>query len=57
MYLDQAAKDRTSGFNEEFGLHINRNFYIRSRLPMKRVAKCQSARNIQLTRAGKNDAA
>ena len=57
MYLDQATKDRTSGFNEEFGLHINRNFYIRSRLPMRRVAKCQGASNIQLTRAGKNDKA
>jgi hypothetical protein len=28
---------RTKGFNSHFGFHINRPFYIRSRLPMQRV--------------------
>ena len=34
IYLDQAKKTRTKGFNKEFGFHINRPFYIRSRMPM-----------------------
>jgi hypothetical protein len=46
VYLDQAAKTRTKGFNKEFGFHINRPFYIRSRLPMKRVAECHGANNV-----------
>jgi hypothetical protein len=34
LYLDQAKPIRTKGFNKEFGFHINRPFYIRSRMPM-----------------------
>jgi hypothetical protein len=34
VYIDQAKPLRTKGFNKEFGLHINRPFYIRSRMPM-----------------------
>jgi hypothetical protein len=34
IYLDKAAPIRTKGFNKEFGFHINRPFYIRSRMPM-----------------------
>jgi len=39
IYVDQADKIRTKGFNKEFGFHINRPFYIRSRMPMQRVAE------------------
>jgi len=34
IYVDKADKIRTKGFNKEFGFHINRPFYIRSRMPM-----------------------
>ena len=34
IYVDQAKKVRTKGFNKEFGFHINRPFYVRSRMPM-----------------------
>jgi len=34
VYVDKAEKIRTKGFNKEFGFHINRPFYIRSRMPM-----------------------
>jgi hypothetical protein len=37
MYLDKSTKERTSGFDKEHGLYINRPFYFRSRLPMQRV--------------------
>jgi len=35
---------------EDFGFHANRPFYIRSRLPMKRIAECIGANNMQLKR-------
>jgi hypothetical protein len=38
-YVDRATKDITTGLDSNFGFHINRPFYIRSRLPMKRVAE------------------
>jgi hypothetical protein len=40
--------------NDEFGFHINRPFYIVSRLPMKRVVECVGANNIVLKRYYKN---
>jgi hypothetical protein len=38
-YLDgkNYRKERTSGFDKEYGLYIMRPFYLRSRLPMQRV--------------------
>jgi len=54
IYLDKAQKVPTSGFSEEFGFHINRPFYLRSRLPMHRVAECHGANNIWLKRWRKN---
>jgi len=50
LYVDQAEKDRTKGLNKEYGLHINRPFYLRSRLPMKRIAECHGANNVWLKR-------
>jgi hypothetical protein len=40
---------------EDFGFHANRPFYIRSRLPMKRVAMCHGANNIDIRRWVKNN--
>jgi len=56
-YVDKAEKEKTQGFNEEFGFHINRPFYIRSRLPMRRVAECHGANNVWLKRWRKNTTA
>jgi hypothetical protein len=39
VYVDRAGKDATKGFNKDFGFHINRLMYFRSRLPMKRIAE------------------
>jgi hypothetical protein len=57
IYVDKAEKLRTKGFNKEFGFHINRPFYIRSRMPMQRVAECHGANNVWLKRWRKNVAA
>ena len=54
LYLDQAKPLRTKGFNKEYGFHINRPFYIRSRMPMQRVAECHGANNVWLKRWRKN---
>jgi hypothetical protein len=54
IYLDKATAIRTKGFNKDFGFHINRPFYIRSRMPMKRVAECHGANNVWLKRWRKN---
>jgi hypothetical protein len=43
--------------NKDFGMVCNRPFYLRSRLPMKRVAECHGANNIWLRRWRKNTAA
>jgi hypothetical protein len=57
LYIDEADKDRKKGFNKEFGFHINRPFYIRSRMPMKRVIECHGANNVWLKRWRKNTTA
>jgi len=57
LYVDKADKVRTKGFNKEFGFHINRPFYIRSRMPMQRIAECHGANNVWLKRWRKNVAA
>jgi hypothetical protein len=54
IYLDKADAIRTKGFNKEFGFHINRPFYLRSRMPMQRVAECHGANNVWLKRWRKN---
>jgi hypothetical protein len=57
VYLDKAEAIRTKGFNKEFGFHINRPFYLRSRMPMQRIAECHGANNVWLKRWRKNVAA
>ena len=37
VYLDQSKDEQEKGFNKEFGFHINRPFYIRSRMMFHRV--------------------
>jgi hypothetical protein len=40
VYVDQKGKGQTSGLVGNFGIHANRPFYLRSRLPMQRVMEC-----------------
>jgi len=37
IYTDKAGPKTTKGLDEDFGIHINRPFYIRSRLPTNRA--------------------
>jgi hypothetical protein len=57
MYMDGMKKEETKGMNEDFGFHINRPFYIRSRLPFQRVLECHGANNVWLKRWRKNTTA
>jgi hypothetical protein len=50
VYLDKHDGFQTEGVHQDFGFHINRPFYIRSRLPMKRVVEMVGASNIVLKR-------
>jgi hypothetical protein len=50
VYLDKAGKTDSKGLDKDFGFHRNRPFYIRSRLPMKRIAECVGASNVQIRR-------
>jgi hypothetical protein len=49
-YLDQSKGEQNKGLNKEFGMHINRPFYLVSRLPMRRVAEVVGASNVVLKR-------
>jgi hypothetical protein len=40
--------------HEDFGFHVNRPFYIVSRLPLRRVAECIGASDVRLRRYIKN---
>jgi hypothetical protein len=53
VYVDKAKKIPGKGWDGAFGFHINRPFYIRSRMPMKRVAECISANNVVIKRWAK----
>jgi hypothetical protein len=54
LYLDEAEKVQTKGLNEDFGFHVNRPFYIKSRMLFGRVAELVGASNIVLKRYVKN---
>jgi hypothetical protein len=48
VYVDQAPKAVKKGMNKEFGLYINRPFYMVSKLPMHRVIDIRGGRNVAL---------
>jgi hypothetical protein len=50
IYLDKAEKMQEKGLHEDFGFHINRPFYIRSRLPMQRLAEMHGNTYIYMRR-------
>jgi hypothetical protein len=49
IYLDKHTT-QTKGLLKEFGFHIDRPFYMVSRLPLHRVAEAVGASNVQLRR-------
>jgi len=46
LYVDERAKDATSGTNKHRNLVINKPFYIQSRLWMERVIQVQGGKNL-----------
>ena len=56
VYVDQ-FKEQTKGLIDEFGLFANRPFYIRSRLPNKRLAECQGNYDVRQRRWRNNETA
>lgn len=55
VYVDEATPDQTKGLNKEYGLFVNRPFYIISRLPMARAIEVIQGRNVVImTRAERN---
>jgi len=50
VYLDKAGPVQSKGLNKDFGFHINRPFYLISKLPFNRVAECIGANNVNLKR-------
>jgi hypothetical protein len=42
VYTDNSKKERSSGYDREYGFYINRLFYFRSRLPFWRVVAAYS---------------
>jgi len=53
VYVDQ-FKEQTKGLIDEFGLFANRPFYIRSRLPNRRMAECQGNHDVRLRKVRSN---
>jgi len=54
VYVDKAKKEPTKGLNKEFGMWVNRPFYMVARLPFHRVMEAISANNIVIKRWRKN---
>jgi len=54
LYVDKSGKTDVKGLDKDFGFHRNRPFYIRSRMPMRRIAECIGASNVTLKRYVKN---
>jgi len=50
IYTDKSDKPPTSGFIKEWGLYGNRPFFIRSRMPMKRVIEAHGANRLLINR-------
>lgn len=54
VYVDQ-FKEQKKGLIEEFGLFANRPFYIRSRLPNRRMAECGNNYDVRQRRWRNNE--
>jgi len=55
IYVDKAEKEQTKGLDKSgFGFHVNRPFYIRSKMPMGRVIEVVGGRNLVIKRIDRN---
>jgi hypothetical protein len=52
--MGDEAYDKKGEMNSEFGFKVDEVFFLRSRLPMQRVAECAGASNITLKKWYKN---
>jgi hypothetical protein len=50
IYVDQSKGPQTKGLNKDFGFHVNRPFYLQSKLPFGRMAECIGANNVTMRR-------
>jgi len=50
IYVDEAKKIADKGLNVDFGFHVNRPFYMQSRLPLRRVIESIGANNMVIKR-------
>jgi hypothetical protein len=50
VYLDKAKGPQVKGVSKDFGFHINRPFYLVSKLPFGRMAECHGANNVWMKR-------
>jgi len=46
LYTTDVEAEAKEGFDKEYGLYINRPFYIKSRMPMGRVMESIGASNV-----------
>lgn len=46
IYLDKKGKEQTKGYNEKWGMHINRPFYIVSKMHLNRVVSVAGGYNL-----------
>jgi hypothetical protein len=54
VYVDKSKKIGNKGWNATYGFHMNRPFFMRSRLPMRRVIECVSNAYLRHKRWYKN---
>jgi hypothetical protein len=52
--MGEEAYTKKGKLDRDFGILANEPFYLRSRLPMQRVAECVGASNITLKKWAKN---
>jgi hypothetical protein len=51
IYQDKAEKTRTEGLNKDFGIEINRPFFLVTKMDSERIVECQGASALRLKRA------
>lgn len=55
LYIDKIDEKEEKGFNKDYGFHINRPFYIVSRMAMQRVVEWRGSGNVVISSYGGRD--
>jgi hypothetical protein len=55
IYKDEAKGPQTKGLNKDFGFHVNRPFYFRSRMPFHRVMAMHGNSHMYIQRWKRNN--